>query len=98
MDLSQKAADKIRSLGREWICLSLVKGGCAEYKYIFSFTKPEQHYFFSFDDLQVFVPFDQVNELQEAKIDYKSDLVSSEFFVSENEYFSRNCGCGISVG
>ena len=105
MEMSIKAINKIRGMNKSSICLEIAKGGCVKYKYVFSVQQLDQCEYVALevyeDDegkVTVLVPRDQLEELESAKIDYKSDLVSAEFFVAENEYFAKNCGCGISVG
>ena len=98
MQISEKAVKKLKSLNKSYISLSLVDGGCAKYKYLFSFSQESDFYSFIFEEIEVRIPNHQLTELEQAKIDYKSDLVSAEFFVLENPYFDKNCGCGISVG
>jgi len=95
--ITEAAIKKILDLDRSWICLSIVKGGCAEYKYAFSFQKPEVYQSFFVAGIEIIIPSDQIEELRDVAIDYRSTLVYSEFIVSENPYFSQICGCGISV-
>ena len=99
MQISEKAIKKLKSLNKSHIFLSLVDGGCAKYKYLFSLSQEEIAYHpFIFEEIEIRIPSHQLKELEQDKIDYKSDLVSAEFFVLENPYFDKNCGCGISVG
>jgi len=83
---------------KEHICVYLEKGGCAEYKYKFSFIKPEgECETFVTDGIRVIIPVRDIDKLSQIEIDHESNLLGEKFVISHNPYVTEKCGCGISI-
>lgn len=72
-------------------------GGCSGFQYGFTLDETQNEDDFTFDNsgIQVVVDSISMQYLQGAVIDYKEDLMSSSFVIS-NPNASTTCGCGSS--
>jgi iron-sulfur cluster assembly protein len=93
--VSDKASQKIKSLGKDAIHVFVQRGGCAEYKYGFSF-KDAEGLVLEDNGIKVIIGEEDMDKLKDIHIDHESSLMSEKFFISENPYVSEKCGCGIS--
>jgi len=95
--ITQKAIAKILERGKHQIYLYTQKGGCADYKYCFTFDteKCDDPVIIDFDKVQVVVDKKDLELVDHVEIDHKTSLVSEKFTVNLDETVIR-CGCGIS--
>ena len=74
-------------------------GGCSGFSYGFTFdeTVNEDDFEVSVDEFKVLVDSMSMQYLQGASIDYKEDLMNSQFTIN-NPNATTTCGCGSSFG
>lgn len=74
-------------------------GGCSGFSYGFTFDEDvnEDDFEISLDEFKVLVDSMSMQYLQGAEIDYKEDLMGSQFTIN-NPNATTTCGCGSSFG
>lgn len=74
-------------------------GGCSGFSYGFTFDeeKNEDDFEFPLDEYKVLVDAMSMQYLQGAEIDYKEELMGSNFTI-KNPNAVTTCGCGSSFG
>ena len=74
-------------------------GGCSGFSYGFTFddTVGEDDFEIPVDDFKVLVDSASMQYLQGAEIDYKDELLGSQFSI-KNPNATTTCGCGSSFG
>lgn len=74
-------------------------GGCAGFSYGFTFDElqNEDDFEVSLDEFKVLVDSMSMTYLQGAEIDYKDELMGSQFTI-KNPNATNTCGCGSSFG
>jgi iron-sulfur cluster insertion protein len=74
-------------------------GGCSGFSYGFTFddTVGEDDFEIPVDDFKVLVDSASMQYLQGAEIDYKDELLGSQFSI-KNPNAVTSCGCGSSFG
>jgi iron-sulfur cluster insertion protein len=103
--ISESAKEKIKDLLIEENNPSLKLrtfvqgGGCAGFSYGFTFDEEQNDDDFSFpvDQFSVLVDSMSLQYLQGATIDYKEELMGSQFVI-KNPNATTTCGCGSSFG
>jgi iron-sulfur cluster assembly protein len=95
--ITQKAIQKILDRNQASLHIYVEKGGCADYKYGFTFDhticiEPTEY---KFGSISILVNQADVELMEHVEIDYKSSLVSEKFTVNIDENIEK-CGCGIS--
>jgi iron-sulfur cluster insertion protein len=103
IDIKPSAVDKIRDLLAEEnnpdlkLRIFVQGGGCSGFSYGFTFdeTANEDDFDFDFDGVHLLVDSMSAQYLTGASVDYKEDLMGSEFKIS-NPNATTTCGCGSS--
>jgi iron-sulfur cluster insertion protein len=103
IDLKPAAAEKIRDLIAEEnnpdlkLRIFVQGGGCSGFSYGFTFDEVSQEDDFKleFNGVNLLVDSMSAQYLTGATVDYKEDLMGSEFKIS-NPNASTTCGCGAS--
>lgn len=103
IEITQSAIDKISEILAEEnnpnikLRTFIQGGGCSGFQYGFTLDESQNEDDFTFDKLgiQVLVDSMSMQYLQGAVIDYKEDLMSSSFVIT-NPNASTTCGCGSS--
>ena len=97
MQLTSQAKNKILALGKERIFIQFYEGGCAGYRYRFSFAPPatESHCAFEVDGIMIFLTGVGSEKITNIVIDYESSLMGSRFFLKEIDGIF--CKCQASV-
>jgi len=101
--LEQGAVNKIKSLLAEEdnqelkLRLFVSGGGCSGFQYGFTFDKEQNEDDFVFEDkgIKVLIDAMSMTYLEGASIDYKEELMSSQFVI-KNPNATNTCGCGSS--
>jgi iron-sulfur cluster insertion protein len=72
-------------------------GGCSGFQYGFTFDKEQNEDDFVFEDkgIKVLIDAMSMTYLEGASIDYKEELMSSQFVI-KNPNATNTCGCGSS--
>ena len=97
ISITNKAADKLRSLDRSAIRIFLQKGGCATYKYGFSLDMDTPDLIkTSHNGIDIMVSEEDLDKLSEVEIDHESNLMGEKFVIGFNPYATEKCRCGIS--
>ena len=103
IEITQSAADKISEILSEEnnpnikLRTFIQGGGCSGFQYGFTLdeTQNDDDFTFNKSGIQVIVDSMSMQYLQGAIIDYKEDLMSSSFVIS-NPNATTTCGCGSS--
>jgi iron-sulfur cluster insertion protein len=103
IELKPAAVEKIRDLIAEEnnadlkLRIFVQGGGCSGFSYGFTFDEQSQEDDFDldFDGVHLLVDSMSAQYLTGASVDYKEDLMGSEFKIS-NPNASTTCGCGSS--
>jgi len=103
MNLETGAVTKLRELVAEegnpnlMLRVFVQGGGCSGMSYGFTFeeVKNEDDFDFSYEDVKLVVDSMSMQYLQGASIDYKEDLLGSQFVIN-NPQAQTTCGCGSS--
>jgi iron-sulfur cluster insertion protein len=103
--VSESAAEKIQDILAEEnnpklkLRMFVQGGGCAGFSYGFTLDEEQNDDDWSIEDHGVHVLVDSMSAqyLQGATIDYKEDLMGSQFSIS-NPTATTTCGCGSSFG
>jgi len=103
MNLETGAVTKLRELVAEegnpnlMLRVFVQGGGCSGMSYGFTFeeVKNEDDFDFSYEDVKLVVDSMSMQYLQGASIDYKEDLLGSQFVIN-NPNATTTCGCGSS--
>ena len=103
IELKPSAVEKIRDLIAEEnnpdlkLRIFVQGGGCSGFSYGFTFDEQSQEDDFDldFDGVHLLVDSMSAQYLTGASVDYKEDLMGSEFKIS-NPNASTTCGCGSS--
>ncbi len=103
IDLKPSAVDKIRDLLAEEnnpdlkLRIFVQGGGCSGFSYGFTFDEiaNEDDFDFDFDGVHLLVDSMSAQYLTGASVDYKEDIMGSEFKIS-NPNATTTCGCGSS--
>lgn len=103
--ISQSAKTKIKDLlyeeGNPKLALRtfIQGGGCAGFNYGFTFDEDqnEDDFEIPLDEFKVLVDSMSMQYLQGAEIDYKDELIGSQFVI-KNPNATTTCGCGSSFG
>ena len=101
--IEQGAVDKIKSLLAEEdnqelkLRLFVSGGGCSGFQYGFTFDENQADDDFVFEDkgIKVLIDAMSMTYLEGASIDYKEELMSSQFVI-KNPNATNTCGCGSS--
>ena len=74
-------------------------GGCSGFSYGFTFDEEinEDDFEFPLDEFKVLVDAMSMQYLQGAEIDYKEEIMGSQFSI-KNPNAQTTCGCGSSFG
>lgn len=74
-------------------------GGCAGFNYGFTFDEEQNEDDFEFpvDVFKVLIDSMSMTYLQDAEIDFKEELMGSQFVI-KNPNATTTCGCGSSFG
>jgi iron-sulfur cluster assembly accessory protein len=97
IQFSPKAVARMAHLGKNLIYVGIEPGGCAEFKYYFSFALPEEEIvFYEFKGIKAAVSKKNADKLGEVEIDYKESLMRKCFYIASNPYVIKQCPCGIS--
>lgn len=74
-------------------------GGCSGFNYGFTFDEEigDDDFEISVDEFKVLVDSMSMQYLQGAEIDYKEDVMGSQFII-KNPNATTTCGCGSSFG
>lgn len=105
MQLQPNAITKIKDLLAEENNPNMVLrvfvqgGGCSGFSYGFTFDDEinEDDFDFAYDNVKIVVDSMSMQYLQDAKIDFKEDLMGSSFVI-DNPNAVSTCGCGASFG
>jgi iron-sulfur cluster insertion protein len=103
--ISQSAKTKIKDLlydeGNPKLALRtfVQGGGCSGFSYGFTFDEEvnEDDFEIPLDEFKVLVDSMSMQYLQGAEIDYKDELMGSQFVI-KNPNATTTCGCGSSFG
>lgn len=103
MKLETGAVEKLRELIAEegnpnlMLRVFVQGGGCSGFQYGFTFeeAKNEDDFDFVYDDITVVVDAMSMQYLDGASIDFKDDLMQSNFVIN-NPQAQSTCGCGSS--
>ena len=103
IDFRPAAVDKIRDIMAEEnnpdlkLRIFVQGGGCAGMQYGFTFDEMqnEDDFDLDFDGIHILVDSMSSQYLQGATVDYKEDLMGSEFKIT-NPNAQTSCGCGSS--
>ena len=103
MILETNAVTKLRELVAEegnpnlMLRVFVQGGGCSGMSYGFTFeeVKNEDDFDFAYEDVKLVVDSMSMQYLQGASIDYKEDLLGSQFVIN-NPNATTTCGCGSS--
>ena len=103
MNLETGAVTKLRELIAEegnpnlMLRVFVQGGGCSGFQYGFTFeeVKNEDDFDFAYEDVKLVVDSMSMQYLQGASIDYKEDLLGSQFVIN-NPNATTTCGCGSS--
>lgn len=103
MQLETRAIEKLRDLFAEEnnpnlkLRVFVQGGGCAGFSYGFAFEEDqnEDDFDFLFDDIKILVDAMSMQYLEGASIDYKEELMGSNFVIRNPQAVST-CGCGAS--
>jgi iron-sulfur cluster insertion protein len=103
MKLEKAAIDKLRELIAEEgnpnlkLRVFVQGGGCSGFQYGFTFDEDqtEDDFDFCYDEVKVIVDAMSMQYLDGASIDFKDDLMQSNFVIN-NPQASSTCGCGSS--
>jgi iron-sulfur cluster insertion protein len=103
MNLETGAVTKLRELVAEegnpdlMLRVFVQGGGCSGMSYGFTFeeVKNEDDFDFAYEDVKLVVDSMSMQYLQGASIDYKEDLLGSQFVIN-NPNATTTCGCGSS--
>lgn len=102
LTITEKAQKRIKSIldeeGSNLFIRAFVQGGgCSGFQYGFTIdeTKNEDDFEIPVGNFLVLIDALSMQYLQGSKIDYKEDLMSSQFVI-ENPNVSSQCGCGSS--
>lgn len=97
MKITDVAYSQLKNKNKEFIYIYLEKGGCAELKYKFSFSPPQNNIIkFQFNDILVIIDDFNSEKLSYIEIDYKSTIMKKCFYIAYNPYEDESCKCGIS--
>src|SRR3989344_7545800 len=79
--------------------LQVMPGGCAGFKYDFSFdsNKSQEDLIINKENLKILIDKDTINFIKGAKVDYIESLQETGFKIS-NPNAQSTCGCGSSFG
>ena len=105
MKLESAAITKLRELIAEegnpdlMLRVFVQGGGCSGFQYGFTFdeVKNQDDFDFVYDDITVVVDAMSMQYLDGASIDFKDDLMQSNFVIN-NPQAQSTCGCGSSFG
>ena len=103
MELTPAAVTKLRELITEEnnpdLCLRVFVqgGGCSGFQYGFTFDQDrnDDDFDFGYDDVRVLVDSLSMEYLRGANIDFKDDVMGSNFVIV-NPNATSTCGCGSS--
>jgi iron-sulfur cluster insertion protein len=103
MILETNAVTKLRELVAEegnpnlMLRVFVQGGGCSGMSYGFTFeeVKNEDDFDFAYEDVKLVVDSMSMQYLQGASIDYKEDMLGSQFVIN-NPQAQTTCGCGSS--
>jgi len=103
MKLESAAITKLRELIAEegnpnlMLRVFVQGGGCSGFQYGFTFdeVKNQDDFDFVYDDITVVVDAMSMQYLDGASIDFKDDLIQSNFVIN-NPQAQSTCGCGSS--
>lgn len=103
MTLEPAAVSKLREMiakeGRPGLMLRVFVqgGGCSGFQYGFTFedTQNEDDFDITYEDVKVVVDAMSMQYLQGSSIDFKDDLMHSNFVIN-NPQAQTTCGCGSS--
>jgi iron-sulfur cluster insertion protein len=103
--ISQSAKTKIKDLlydeGNPKLALRtfVQGGGCSGFSYGFTFDEEvnEDDFEIPIDEFKILVDSMSMQYLQGAEIDYKDELMGSQFVI-KNPNATTTCGCGSSFG
>lgn len=98
MYITDRAIKKILDCQKDFICLYTEKGGCADYKYCFTFdsNRIAEPFIYSFNKIKVMVESKDVSLMHGLQIDHVASIVSEKFIVKINNPELEKCSCGIS--
>lgn len=105
INISSSAKEKIKDLlyeeGNPKLALRVFVqgGGCSGFSYGFTFDEEQNEDDFTvpLDEFKVLVDSMSMQYLQGADLDYKEDLMGSQFSI-KNPNATTTCGCGSSFG
>lgn len=103
--ITDSAKEKIKDLlyeeGNPNLCLRtfVQGGGCSGFSYGFTFDEEvnEDDFQVPLDEFKLLVDAMSMTYLQGAEIDYKDELMGSQFVI-KNPNATTTCGCGSSFG
>ena len=103
IDISARALDKLRTIlaqeNDSTLCfrISVSGGGCSGFEYGFSLDQRQDDDFVLEHGISILVDSMSMQYLQGAEIDYKDELMGSQFTI-KNPNAVTTCGCGSSFG
>jgi iron-sulfur cluster insertion protein len=82
---------------KDYLRIYVKGGGCSGFQYGFDITdeQNENDFLIEKDEVKILVDFMSMNYLSGAKVDYKEDLIGSQFVI-DNPNSQTTCGCGNS--
>ena len=102
INITDKAISKIQevltSQGMKYFRIKVKGGGCSGFQYIFKSDNQlnsEKDIIFNFKDIQILVDKNSIEFIDRAELDYKDELIGSNFTIS-NPNAKNSCGCGSS--
>lgn len=102
IEITERACKQIREIMTEQetdesLRVYIQGGGCSGFQYGFAFDREqnEDDYVYEDNGVKVLIDALSMSYLQGAKIDYKQDLMSSQFVI-DNPNATTTCGCGSS--
>jgi iron-sulfur cluster insertion protein len=104
--VTDKAAEKIKDLYIDendpkilGLRIFVQGGGCSGFQYGFTWDSEqnEDDFIVEHDEIKVIVDSMSMQYLNEATIDYKEELMGSQFVI-QNPNVTHTCGCGSSFG
>lgn len=104
--ITDKAADKIKDLYIDENDSSILGlrifvqgGGCSGFQYGFTWdsTQNDDDFIVEHSEIKVLVDAMSMQYLNDAVIDYKEELMGSQFVIN-NPNVNHTCGCGSSFG
>ncbi len=104
--ITDKAAEKIKDLYIDendpnilGLRIFVQGGGCSGFQYGFTWdsTQNEDDFLLEQNEIKVLVDAMSMQYLNEAVLDYKEELMGSQFVIN-NPNVKHTCGCGSSFG